>query len=92
MKFPIGIQDFKKIREGGFVYVDKTELLYQMVTGKGVYIFEFKLDGSAEEALRQIEAKGYARPYAADHRPVRRIGVSFSSVTGTIEDWKDEIS
>lgn len=28
MKFPIGIQDFKKIREGGFVYVDKTELLY----------------------------------------------------------------
>lgn len=61
-------------------------------TGKGVYIFEFKLDGSAEEALRQIEAKGYARPYAADHRPVRRIGVCFSSVTGTIEDWKDEIS
>ena len=37
MKFPIGIQDFKKIREGGFVYVDKTELLYQMVTRGSIY-------------------------------------------------------
>mgnify|MGYP003458052791 FL=1 len=37
MKFPIGIQDFKKIREGGFVYVDKTALLYQMVTRGSIY-------------------------------------------------------
>ena len=52
-----------------------------------VYIFEFKLDGTADEALRQIEERGYARPYAADQRPVYRIGVSFSSETGTVEDW-----
>ena len=31
-----------------------------------VYIFEFKLDGTAAEALAQIEDKGYAKPYAAD--------------------------
>ena len=55
-----------------------------------VYIFEFKLDGTAAEALAQIEARGYARPYAADSRTVRRIGVSFSSTTGTIEDWAEE--
>ncbi len=55
-----------------------------------VYIFEFKLDGSADEALRQIEARGYARPYAADRRRLYRIGVSFSSQTGTIDDWKVE--
>lgn len=30
MKFPIGIQDFKSIRNDGFVYVDKTALLYKM--------------------------------------------------------------
>ena len=54
-----------------------------------VYIFEFKLDGTAAEALAQIEARGYARPYAADSRTVRRIGVSFSSTTGTIEDWAE---
>ena len=53
-----------------------------------VYIFEFKLDGTADEALRQIEEKGYATPYAADTRPVYKIGVSFSSATGTVEDWK----
>ena len=53
-----------------------------------VYIFEFKLDGTADEALRQIEEKGYARPYEADARPVFRIGVSFSSETGTVEEWK----
>ena len=53
-----------------------------------VYIFEFKLDGSADEALKQIEEKGYARPYASDRRPVYKIGASFSSQTGTIDDWK----
>ena len=53
-----------------------------------IYIFEFKLDGTADEALLQIEEKGYARPYEADNRPLYRIGVSFSSETGTVSDWK----
>ena len=53
-----------------------------------VYIFEFKLDGSADEALRQIEEKGYARPFASDRRTLYKIGVSFSSRTGTVEEWK----
>lgn len=56
-------------------------------TPKYVYIFEFKLDGTAVQALRQIEAKGYARPYVDDPRPVRLIGVNFSSEKGTIDDW-----
>ena len=37
MKYPIGIQDFVKIREGGFVYVDKTALLYDLVTNGSIY-------------------------------------------------------
>ena len=57
-------------------------------TGDYVYIFEFKLDGTADEALRQIEEKGYARPYLNDSRKLYCIGVSFSSETGTVDDWK----
>ena len=55
-----------------------------------VYIFEFKLDGSAQEALRHIEEKGYARPYATDPRKLFRIGVNFSSETGTISEFMVE--
>ena len=57
-------------------------------TPKFVYIFEFKLDGTADEALLQIEDKGYAKEYATDGRKLYKIGCSFSSETGTIEDWK----
>ena len=53
-----------------------------------VYILEFKMDGSADEALQQIEAKGYAKPFATDSRQVIRIGMNFSSETRTIAEWK----
>ena len=56
-------------------------------TEKGVYIFEFNLDGTAAEALQQIEEKGYARSYMSDNRKICKVGVSFSSKTGTIDDW-----
>lgn len=54
-----------------------------------IYIFEFKLDGSADEALRQIEEKGYATPYLADARVVKKLGIVFSSETRTISEWKE---
>lgn len=57
-------------------------------TPKFIYIFEFKLDGTADEALQQIADKGYDREYAADERKLYKIGCSFSSETGTVEDWK----
>ncbi len=56
-------------------------------TDKFVYIFEFKLDGTARQALDQIEAQGYATEYAADSRRLFKIGCSFSSKTGTVDDW-----
>ena len=52
-----------------------------------VYIFEFKLDGTADEALKQIEEKGYALEYAADSRKIYKIGAVFSSETGTIAEF-----
>ena len=55
-----------------------------------IYIFEFKLDGNAAEAITQINQKGYAREYEADPRPLYKIGCGFSSATGTISDWAVE--
>ena len=52
-----------------------------------VYIFEFKLNSTAQAALRQIEEKGYALPYADDGRRIYRVGVNFSSETGTVNDF-----
>jgi len=55
-----------------------------------IYIFEFKLDGTASEALQQIRNRGYAKAYEADTRPTTLVGASFSSKTGTIEEWQTE--
>ena len=52
-----------------------------------VYIIEFKLNGSAEAALKQIEDKGYAKPYAADNRKLIALGINFSSEKGTIDGF-----
>ena len=52
-----------------------------------IYIFEFKLDGSAEEALQQIEDKQYALPYLQDKRKLHKIGVNISSSTRTVDGW-----
>ncbi|MDL2213521.1 ATP-binding protein [Bacteroides sp. OttesenSCG-928-J23] len=43
-----------------------------------IYVFEFKLNGTAEEAIRQIDEKGYLIPYTADDRKLVKIGVEFS--------------
>lgn len=59
-------------------------------TPKQVYIFEFKLDGTAKEALKQIHDRGYAHAYEADPRSKFLIGASFSSKTGTIGEWEVE--
>ena len=55
-----------------------------------IYVFEFKLDGSAEEALRQINSKGYLIPYTADHRKLVKVGVSFNHETRNIGEWITE--
>jgi hypothetical protein len=56
-------------------------------TDNHVYIFEFKVDGSADEALQQIEEKGYTEPYMTDKRQLHRIGVVISSETRTVSEW-----
>lgn len=53
-----------------------------------VYVMELKRDGTAEEALDQIEANGYAEPFAADPRQVHLVGCSFDSRTRLLSDWR----
>lgn len=57
-------------------------------TSNDVYIFEFKLDGSADAAIQQIKDKGYAREYEASPKHIHLIGCNFSSKTGTIDGWE----
>ena len=52
-----------------------------------VYIFEFKRDIPARQALEQINSQGYATPYAADKRKLFKIGVNFSSDERNITEW-----
>ena len=74
------------------VYIEKAQSQGRVdcviETPQYVYIFEFKLDGTAADALQQIEEKGYAREYASDSRKVYKIGASFSLETGTIGEWQ----
>ena len=56
-------------------------------TDKFVYIMEFKLDGTAEEALLQINEKHYAQPFESNDWELFKIGVNFSAKTRNIEKW-----
>lgn len=56
-------------------------------TDKYIYVMEFKLDGTAEEALQQINEKEYAQPFLSDNRKLFKIGVNFSAKTRNIEQW-----
>ena len=51
------------------------------------YVMEFKLNGTAEEALAQIDAKQYAAPFAHSGKKIFKIGVNFSSKTRNIDRW-----
>lgn len=56
-------------------------------TDKFIYIMEFKLNGTAEEALQQIHEKRYALPFEMDGRKLFKIGINFSAETRNIEKW-----
>ena len=59
-----------------------------LVKTKGfIYVIELKLRGTAEDAVAQIEEKGYALPFASDPRKLFKIGISFSGKTRNIDRW-----
>lgn len=56
-------------------------------TGQYTYIMEFKLDGTAEEALAQINCKDYPLPFVTNGTTLVKIGLNFSKETRNIEKW-----
>lgn len=58
-----------------------------MKTDKYVYVMELKYDGTPEEALRQIDEKGYALPWQSDGRKVIKVGANFSSELRRLSGW-----
>ena len=56
-------------------------------TDNFLYLFEFKFDKSAEEALEQIDSKDYPLAFQQDERKLYKIGVNFSSQTKNIDEY-----
>ena len=56
-------------------------------TSNDIFVFEFKLDKSAREALQQIDQMQYTLPYLNDRRRVHKIGVNISSKSRTVDEW-----
>ncbi|MBP5465559.1 MAG: AAA family ATPase, partial [Treponema sp.] len=52
-----------------------------------IYIFEFKMDGSAQEALEQIDGKEYPIAYQNDGRKIVKVGVNYSSTDRQLTEW-----
>ena len=53
-----------------------------------IFVLELKVDDTVENALAQIDDKGYAIPYAADGRKVTKCGVRIGSEQRNITHWR----
>ena len=58
------------------------------MAGRSFYLFEFKLDQSADAVLAQFVEKQYALPYAVDTRKLFKIGVNYDSAARNLTEWK----
>jgi hypothetical protein len=67
----------------------RTDMVLELADA--VYLFEFKLDAGAAEALDQIKQRGYAAPYRGGGRPVYLVGVAFDRSRRVLADWQVEI-
>ena len=56
-------------------------------TDKYIYVMELKYDGTAEEAMQQIDDKGYSLPWQSDGRTVIKVGANFSSQLRRLDGW-----
>ncbi|MDR1174918.1 MAG: PD-(D/E)XK nuclease domain-containing protein, partial [Treponema sp.] len=61
-----------------------------VTTKDTVYVFEFKLAGrgTAEEALKQIDEKGYLIPWTAGGKKLVKVGAVFDPAARTLGEWR----
>ena len=65
--------------------IDRADAVLQLPNT--IYVFELKYDGSAEDALRQIDDKGYLIPYTASGKKLVKVGVNYDSTQRTIGEF-----
>lgn len=58
-----------------------------MKTNRALYLFELKLNKSAEAALNQINLRDYAKKFALSNLPIVKVGINFDTDCRTITDW-----
>ena len=73
------------------VHLNKGRIDSVIVNNDHIYIFEFKIDQSADIALAQIKENGYANPYLNSGKPITMIGINFSREMRNIVEWKEEV-
>ena len=59
-----------------------------MKTAKALYLFELKLNMSAEAAMKQMDVKNYAAKFALSGLPIVKVGINFDPKRRTLSDWK----
>ena len=59
-----------------------------MKTTKALYLFELKLNMSAQAAIKQIDLKDYSSKFAQSELPIVKVGINFDPERRTISDWK----
>ena len=57
-------------------------------TNAYIFVLELKVDDTAENALQQIDSKGYTIPYEADGRKLTKCGICISSSARNITHWR----
>jgi hypothetical protein len=72
------------------VHINKGRVDAVIVNHDHIYIFEYKMDQSADIAIAQLKEKGYATPYLSDGKPITLIGINFSKEERNIVEWKEE--
>ena len=102
-RLPVGIQTFSNIIEDDMLYIifslfgryvevevhtptGRVDIV--MKTAKALYLFELKLNKSAEAAMKQIDLKDYSSKFALTGLPVVKVGINFDPERRTIGDWK----
>lgn len=97
-KYPIGIQTFQTIIEGGYIYVDKTKYIadFRKQGLKYVFLSRPRRFGKSlfastlhayYEGRKELDDKGYLVPYSAESKRLVKIGVNYSSEKRTIDEW-----
>jgi hypothetical protein len=72
------------------VHINKGRVDAIIVNHDHIYIFEYKMNQSADIAIAQIKEKGYATPYLSNGKPITLIGINFSDEERNIVEWKEE--